>query len=425
MVKNRYFKDTLGNFSELAIVTQVDASGSTSATQQPSVATVSVTVSGSPTAGHVLTLTFSNGLVVNYTAPATPTTAILNAGIVAAIEALLPAGSSVTSTGTTTQVITIGVPGASYNAVTITTTASGASWTPGSVATFAGGVNADATAADSYKLFAANALAGSIWAFWYDTNLALAPGDTANALNAGRKYYYAWKQNDGVMIHRTSPITVTGKTVTTQAYQAGTPQIMTLTSTGTFSLGQIVHVRIIDMTPTQLPYASYDYVATIGASGINQAMTDLATAINAEKTDPIVTATASTNVLTITGIKNYVIFKIAAFNEVTTAQPSDLSVFTFATTQKALMTIGDINYVKELELYYNNNAGGINYAPEGTRPIEFGDILSNIGTNSVTQFGLLLVTDEKLEKGVTRQYNHTQKILIAIKNTDLATLAAL
>lgn len=427
MIKNRFFKSTIGAFAELAIVTQVDASDGTANAAQPSVATMTTTVSASPTAGHKLTLTLSNDVIIEYTAPATPTTAILNAGLAAAIEAALPPGSSVNFTGTTTQVLTIGVPDPAYNTVTITQTTTGNSWTIGSVATFAGGLAADATAADSLQNFVDNATAGSIWAFWDDTNLPLVAGDTAKPANAGRKFYYIWKQADAAICHRSSAIPVKDLTYSTALYNAGTAQVMTAAfGAGTYSLGQRLHIRIIDTTPTQLPYASYDYDVAIGASGINQAVTDLAALINAEKTEPIVTASGSTSTLTVTAIKKSTTFKLASYLEVTTAQPSDLSNVVFATTAKSLPTLGDIANVKELEQYYIVNNGGINYSPNGTVPLEFGDISSNIGTNSVTQFGFLLVKNKRTEAGVVRNYaNDKALMLIAIKSTDVAALAAL
>ncbi len=433
MQRNRFFKDTMGRFAELAIVTQVDASDGTGVVAQASQVTLPLTVAGSPTAGDKLTLTFSNGIVVEYTAPATPTTAILNAGVVNAIESALVAagvvGASVNSTGTTSQVVTISGPlGTSYNGVTITPTETGTSWTVAGAVTFAGGVAGDATAADNIEDFVNNALAGSIWAFWDDTKLALQAGDTFNAANKDRKFFYAWKQGVATEYHKSTAIPVATRKYDSVVYNAGTAQVSTITGGGTFSSGQIYHVRILNTTPTQLPYPSFDYQATIGSGGINQATTDIAALINAEAlgNDPIVTAGAGTNVLTITGKDKFSTFKAIAYVEVTTAQPTDATAITLATTTKQKAPIGDPASVTELQQYFLDNNGGVNYPPEGTKQSEFNAVTTNVGTNSVTQFGFLLVKSERTEAGAVRNYsNLVANILIAIKSTDVATLAAL
>lgn len=436
MVKNRYFSNTMGNFSELAIVTQVDASDGTAANAQPSVVSQSITVAGSPTATDTITFTFTSqpsGQPVispaTYTVPASGTTAQANAGIKAALEAALAGipGASVNFTGTTTQVVTIGLPGATYNGMIITTTETGTTFDSAPAAgTFAGGVNADATAADNIKDFVDNALAGSIWAFWDDTNLALKAGDTTDPANVGRKFYYAWKQGVVTEYNKSTAIPVKDLEKDTAAYNAGTAQVMTLTGTGTVSAGQILHVKIIDTTGTQLPYPHFSYSTPI-VSTVDAAYTALAVLINAEalSNTPIVTASATTNVLTITAKTKLVTFDIASFIEVTTAYPTDAYIGTKAITAKAKAPIGDIASVTELQKYYIMNNGGVQYSDYSIQAYEFGAPTTNVGTNSVTQFGFLLLRQARAESGVTRNYNQKAYMLIAIKNTDLTTLAAL
>lgn len=430
MQKNRFFKTTMGLFAELAIATQVDAADGTAAVGEASMVTLPITVAGSPTAGDILLLTFSNGKVVEYTVPVAGTTAIVDAGVKAAIEAVLAdvPGASVGYTGTTSLVLTIGAGvGTAYNGVTITPSETGSTFTVAGAVTFAGGLDADATASDKIEDFVNNALGGSIWAFWNDTNLALKAGDTNLATNKNRAFYYAWKQADATIMHRSAAIPVNDFKYNSTTYNAGTVEIMTAAYTGTYSVGQILHLRIINTTPEQLPYASYDYAVTIGSGGINQAVTDLATAINAEASanTPIATAGGSTSTLTVTGILKSTTFKLASYLEVTTAQPSDLSVITFATTQKGKDAIGTVASVRELEQYSKVNRGGVNYGTNMVNADEFGDISTNIGTNGVTQFGFLLVTSNRTETGVVRNYANKAYILVAIKSTDVATLAAL
>lgn len=423
MVRNRFFKNTMGYFAELAIVAAVDASDGTAVVAQPSVVTLPLTVAGSPTAGDILTLTFSNGLVAEFTAPATPTTALLNAGVVATIKAILPANASVTSLGTTSQVISIGVPGTSYNAVTITPSETGSSWTVGSAVTFAGGLAADAVAADNHEDFVASGTAGTIWAFWDDTakQTALVAGDTTNPANINRKFFYAWKDADGTPKKSTS-IPIREMAYSQVAYSAGVAQVTALTFAGTYSATQIVHIRIIDTTATQTPYASYDYSEVIGSGGINTATTNLAAKINAEKNEPIATAGASTNVLTITASTKYRTFKVVTFVELSPTQLLDASAPT-QTTTKNVQPIGTSADVAELYKYYVMNSGGTVYAGEGVNASEFGLPSSNVVTG--TQYGFLLVTSKRNEDGAVRNYSNKAYILIAVVTGDVAKLAAL
>lgn len=437
MVKNRYFSNTMGNFSELAIATQVDASDGTAALMEPSITTLSLTVNAAPTAGHILTGVWANipaaytGLVptVEYTVPVAPSTAIANAGVKAAIEAALAnvPGASVQFTGTTTQVITISAPGSAFNGVTLTLASTGNSFTAPGVATFAGGIDADATAADNIKDFVDNALAGSIWAFWDDTKLALKAGDTALPANVGRKYFYAWKQGVATEYNKSTAIPVKDLVKDSVAYNAGTAQVSTGTFTGTYAIGQIIHLRIIDTTGTILPYPSFEYEAACTATSPDAALAAIVVKINAEAlgNTPIVTATSAAGVITITAKTKLVTFDLAAYLEVIPGATSDGSVFAKAVTVKAKAPIGDIASVTELQKYYIMNNGGVQYSDHSIQAYEFGAPTTNVGTNSVTQFGFLLLRQNRTEHGETRGYTNRAYMLIAIKNTDLATLAAL
>ena len=428
----------MGIFAELAIATQVDASDGTAANAQPSIASQSITVAASPTATDSITFTFTSQPSGQpaippaiYTVPASGTTAQANAGILATLRAALAGipGAAVNSTGTTTQVVTVSLPGATYNGMIITTTESGTTFDSAPAAgTFAGGVDADAVAADNLKDFVDNATAGSIWAFWDDTKLALKAGDTLNPLNVNRKIFYAWKQGVATEYNKSTAFPVAGLVKDSTTYNAGTAEVMTLTGTGTYAAGQIIHVRIIDTTGGILPYPSFEYEAACTTTSIDAALAAIVVKINAEALSnvPIVTATSSTNVLTVTAKTKLVTFDISSYLEVIPAQPTDGSILTKATTAKAKAPIGDIASVTELQKYYVMNNGGTLYPENGIQAYEFGAPTTNVGTNSVTQFGFLLYTGKKTENGEVYNFaNNKAYLLIAVKSTDVATLAAL
>lgn len=430
MTKNNRFKNTLGVFAELVIASALDTEETNSVPIEPSTVTLSLGVGASPTEGDTVKFTFSDGRVAQYTVPASATTAICNAAVKAALEAALAdvPGASVGFTGTTTQVITVSTPGAEFNAKTITTTETGSTFTAPGVGTFAGGVNADAAASDNYEDFVANSNAGTIWAFWDDLTsgkqLALAAGDTKKPANINKKFFYAWKDANGYT-KRTSSIPVLGLSYDSVAYNAGQAQISKVQYGGTIEAGQLLHIKIIDTTSTQVPYPSYQYNVPF-ATDIATTCTALAALINAETEDKMVTASASSDTITITGVYKNRTFSLAAFIEVTPAKPTDNSAITFPTsgTQKAIAPVGDLAGVKELEKYYILYGGGINYTPAGTNLEEWQDSTgSNVGTTA--QWGFLLVKSNKVQEGIV--HNHTAKahVLVIVPTGSQTTLAAL
>lgn len=420
MIRNPYFKTTMGIFAQLAIAVGVDASDGTGIGSTPGVAQVLVTIAASPTAGETITITV-DGIAYLYTVPVSGTTQQAHDGILGMLQANTQGFYVGAHSGTTSSVYNLYWPGAAGNAKAISLVEVGTSFTVAGPYTFAGGVNSDATAADSLTDFIASGTAGAIWAFWEDTKLALAPGDTYNPANSARRFFYAWKQ--GTVAHISTPIPVSGRIYSSAAYNAGVFGIRTATYTGTHSATQIINFRIIEDTATMIPYPSWTYSILIGSGGINQAVTDLAAAINAEADDPIVSASASTNVLTVTATNKLRTFTMTSSLETSASQPSDLGLCALAYTVKSVAPIGDLGSVQELEKYYIENNGGTIYTPQGILASEFGLPTSNI--LAVTQWGFLMVTSSSFENGVVRNYSSKNYIVIAVPTGVQATLAAL
>lgn len=280
----------------------------------------------------------------------------------------------------------------------------------------------------TYQGFITTATAGDLWAYWEDTQAALAAGDTALAANVNRSFFYAWKQGDG-SVKRSTPIAVKGLKYKSAAYNAGTAQVRTATFGGTYAAGQYLHVKVIETTGTHLPFPVYPYSVKIGAGGINQAVTDIAALINAESADndPIITAGAAAAILTLTSKTKIRNFKIASFVETTGAQPTDDSAIVLAETVKQVYPIGDLASVKELDRYANENAGGVTYTDDMYTAEELGKPVSNIDNTGATQYGTVLVFSDRTETGgvMNPAVQNRAYIVIAIRTADVAGLVAL
>jgi hypothetical protein len=275
----------------------------------------------------------------------------------------------------------------------------------------------------TYDNFIANALAGSLGVYFSDTKAALVAGNTALAANAGRSIFYAWKQGDG-SVKRSTDIPISGLVYDSIVYNAGVAQVRAVTYAGTFYLGQTLHTKIIETTGTHLPFPTFQYEVKIGAGGINQAVTDLAAAINAEKADndPVVTAAGAANVLTITSKSKVRNFRVVYFVEATTAQPNDDSNISQVETVKQVYPIGDVASLKELERYDILNDGGIEYTGGQFSAAEMGQPVSNLDLTGATTYGFLLVKSLRKEAGVVRNFENTAYIVIAVKTADVATI---
>lgn len=275
------------------------------------------------------------------------------------------------------------------------------------------------------EVFQSTGTINSIGAFFDDGSKhpALVAGDTTLAANAKRSFFYAWIDNNGILKKSTS-IPIAGLSYASTVYNAGQSQVSTVTFGGTYSIGQILQMRIIDNTATNLPYPSYEYSSVIGAGGINAAVLALTTAINAERNGKVVTASnAATNVLTLTGDLKTTTFKVATYVELTVAQNVDASAPVVAVTSKAIAPIGDIASVQELYRYYLINNGAVEYGSGNqTNGADFGQPAQNI--SSIAQYGFVIVTSFRSEKGEVRDFTKKDYIVIACATAAVANVIA-
>lgn len=428
MIHNRFQKSTLGLFAEIVIAKQVSALeagvAGTAIGATPASAVVPITIGASPTIGDTVTVTI-DGIAYTYVVPAGgATTQQAHDGIKGALQANSQGVLVTLDSGTTSSSYTLTWPnGTAGNGKVISLAKVGTTFTVAGNVTFAGGLAGDAVGADTIADFITNEVAGSIWAFWDDTNTALVAGDTVNPINNKRKFYYAWKQGDATNFKRTSAIPVANMKYTSLAANAGTASVKKVAFGGTYSLGQILHVRIIDKTQTELPFPSYEYNVTIGGSGINQATIDIAAKINAETIAKIVTATTATNELTLTADSKYTSFEITTYIETTTAQPTDATAPVRTTTTAQVFPIGDTSSVTIAEQYAKENLGNPIYTGNMFTPDEFGTWVSNV--DGTLTYGTLIVTNDRSEQGVVRNYNQRNYCVIFVKTGDEAKLAAL
>ncbi len=431
MIKNRFFKNTPGIFAEIVIAAALDTEETTGTPATPATVSIPITIAADPTPGDDITITV-DGVEFKHTIPVGDQTTVQAQASIVALLAANAQGFTVASvTGTTSTVIVLAWAGADKNGKVVSLAETGTSFTAVGFPyyAFADGVDADAAASDTWEDFVANSNAGTIWAFWDGPNAAgklaaLVAGDTKNPANANKKFFYGYKDSAGVA-HKTTAIPVKGLKYDALAYAAGQVGIKKVTYGGTIPNGQILHVRITETTATQVPYPSWSYEAVVAGGTVNSAVTALAAAINAETEAPIVSASDTTDTLTVTGLYKNRTFKLSAYIEVSPAQPDDNSAISFPTggTQNAIAPIGDLETVQELEKHSIINQGGINYAPEGTNVSEFQTSSSNIG--STTQFGIVLVTAPREEAGVVRKHTSLTYVIIAVPTGSQTALAAL
>lgn len=431
MQKNRYFSTILGFKPEILIAAAIDADG----TAVVGVAATSVntlTIASTPTAGSIITFNV-NDIPYTYTTPASGNSAAASVvGILAALNTNSQ-GFTATASGTTSATVTLtaNATGTALNGTTVEMETSGTGYSALVPANFAGGVTAASTPPQpTFALFESTAIAGAIWAYWADTKLALVAGDTALAANRNRQFFYALKNSDNTA-RISTPINCETREYSSAAYNAGTASVGTLTVAGTISNGQFVHAKIIDTTSSDLPYNSYEYVVEYGktygattASSNDNVATILAALINAETADPIVTATSSTNVVTVTASLKTTTFKLLMSLEITPTQTTDASTLTPAITVKSVAPIGDYASMKELEKAQRiMTQGGSLYGNEIAESSEFYTANSNL--IAATQYGILIVKDKRTQPGLTQVANRVHHTLVAVANAGLSALAAL
>lgn len=424
MVKNRYFKNTLGIFAELVIAGALDVEETSGTSAQPSVASITIGIAADPTPGDLINIVV-DGVTYTHTVPeGDETTQQAHDAILALLQANTQGFTVTAHSGTTTSVYQLAWGnGTANNDKVISSTETGSTFTAFADATFAGGVDADAAAADDLEAFVTSSNAGTMWAFWEDTKTGLVTGDTKKASNLNRKFFYAWKDADG-KTHTTTAIPVMGLRYDSAAYNAGQVQISKIKYAGTVSATQIVHIKIMDTSATHMPYPHWEY-DQVFTTDIATTLTALAAKIAAETDEPIVTASASSDEITVTGLYKNRTFKVTGFIEVTATAATDASAISFPTsgTQPAKAPIGDADFIEELAEYYNIYNGGINYAPEGTKISEWQT--GNDNTSATSQWGILMVSSAKEEDGIVR--NHTAKayVIVAVPTASVAALAAL
>lgn len=422
MLKNRWFKSTLGIPAEILIAQSLDASNSPSAGTAPT-GTLNVTIAATPTLGDTLVINV-DGYIYTYTVGAGETTAALAA---TAIEAMLDAnnqGFTASHTGTTSAVFTLTGPvGTTFNGKTVSATEGGSTFSAITSANFSGGVNPVVGFQSTFKDFVATAAAGAMAAYWADTQDAVTFGSTSLPVNKDRPYFYAWKQADETVKVSTT-ISPSGIEKKTQiAYYAGQGDTFTVTLGGTYTAGQYIHLRIIDTTSTILPYPSWEFV--VKSSGT--ANTDAAAMrdkINAETIDKVFTASAATNVITIVFSAKDRTFKVLADLETTKTATTDASVITIAHTVMQKGEIGTYKDIKELELYFRVQQGQPLYSGDGHTNIEeFGVIASNVVSG--INYGILILKTMRFERGEVRNFRQPLYVVIALPTASLATLAGL
>lgn len=450
MVKNRFFKNTFGVAIEALVAQGLDTSNA----ESPAVggtagsATYSVTVAGTPTAGDQVILTLGNDEWHYEVGAGDTTAALFGTNILAYLNAdprSVALGLTWTKTGTTSLVLTATGPvGTALNGTAAGfragATNAGPTFSAFSSTNYAGGVNPIADQQPHFEAFVANAAAGKIGVYYEEhtagskANPAVKIGDTRLAANAARRIFWAVKDALGV-VFRTSafPLGPSLLRYDKAAYAAGTNQVSTLTVTARPAVGQTIHVRVTDTTLTQVPYPTYEYSAAVGgtaaAADVETALANIAAQINnnLEKIDPVVTASASSDnsmVLTLTGKNATISFKITTYNETTPAQPTDGYAATVAVTQQPVQPVGTIDDVTEFENYFKAMNTGVIYPPEGTLETEWNKFGSNVVAG--TQYGYLVASQELelVQEGATRTYKQRKRVVIAIKNSDLNTLAS-
>lgn len=271
----------------------------------------------------------------------------------------------------------------------------------------------------TFDAFVTTAPAGSISVFWTDTKGLVANSSSNAAANQNRTLFYAWKQADGTVMVST-PIPAVLK-YTSVAYNAGQPDILSGAFGGTISVGQTINVSILETTAVAIPFPKYQYNAKVKDTVAN-ALLDIATQINNEKADRVASASSSGTTLTITGLFNNRTIKAIASIDVTVAQPTDASAIVWTVTQKAVAPVGTTADVKEFENYFLVQNGAILRADDMVLVSEFQTQASNVVSG--INYGYLIVTSNKSEKGEVKNFNHKSYVIIAAPAAAISALAA-
>jgi hypothetical protein len=422
MIRNRWFKQTLGVPSEVIIAKDLDDSTSPSAGTAPT-GTVNVTIAGTPTLNDTLVINV-DGYIYTYTVGAGETTAALAA---TAIEAMLDANSqgfTASHTGTTSAVFTLTGPnGTSFNGKTVTGSEGGSTFSAITTANFSGGVNPVVGFKPTHADFVDDAAAGDLAAYWEDDGTAVTYGSTSNPANSKRKYFYAWKQADGTSKVSTSLEAGRISNKTSIPYFAGQSDVWTVTLGGTISIGQTVILRIIDTTSTIIPYPNWSF-EVISTGVLNTDATNLRAQINAETIDKVFVASGSGANVVITFTDTSRTFKVLIAVETTFNEPVNEEVNVIVHTTPAKAPIGTYADIKELEKYFLVQQGSPLYTGQGNVNLEeLGLPASNV--DAAITYGIFILKSWRFEKGEVKNFEQPLYVIIALPTADLATIAGL
>lgn len=445
MERNRYFKATLGVGAEVVIAASLDTSGVEVDGVKPVGGTASVTIAASPAAGDKVNITVG-GQLYTYTVLASDTTAaILVASIVTYLNSFNPPWTA-SVTGTTTAVFTFtpNATGTLLNAATVAIAAGTVNVSTfsafSSTAFGSGGVNpAPAGFAADFQAFTASSPSGSLGIYWDDNlgqvtgsnrNQSVPPNAFAQYANINRSYFYAWKDSAGNTL-RTSGIPVVGRKLATSRFAAAVLPIFTITYTGTYTAGQIIWVKMDDITSAQIPYPNWEY-SVVSTGTIATDLTALAVAVNAENLDKQFTAVAGATTLTLTAVNSNRVYKVLSFLELPglvptgTALQTDASIIAVVATTPTTFENGTVADVKEMEKYLKIRNGVMVYVAGSGQPYtpdEFNLFNSNIVTGG--QYGYITVKATKTEvhQSTLNEQNAIGYYYIVVPDTLVLALA--
>jgi len=420
MIRNRYFKGTLGKPAEIIIAKSLDNSNSPSA-GTAATGNLAATIAASPTVGDTLSINIGGTVYTFTVTPAHSTAALAVSGIAAMLDENTQ-GFTVVESGTTSASFALtGQVGTSFNGVTVSGTETGNTFSAIVGTNFSGGVNPVLGFQTTLDDFVDNAANGSLGAYWEDTKTAVAFGTTTLAANIGRKYFFAWKQADGVAkISTPIPVPVADKQ--SVAYNAGQGDVWTAAFGGTIAVTQILHVMIIDTAATTVHYTSWQYQETVTTT-VTAAVAALAADINAETMEAVFTASAGGTTLTVTGTDATRTLKISAYIETSPSQTADASAIVLSHTQKATAPIGTYADVKEFENYFKVQQGLTLYSPEGTLASDFGEPATNV--DAAINYGYVIIKSFREEQGATRNYKQPLYTIIALPTASRASIIGL
>lgn len=274
----------------------------------------------------------------------------------------------------------------------------------------------------TYKDFVANAAEGEFGFFNADTlaaiSGALVGSPAAVAPVGSTTWIFAAVKRDG-QIEKTEKFRLADYKITRTAYAAAVAQVSTATFTGSPVAGKAYGIRIIETTPGNQPYPTwyYEYVAKTG-DDVTAVATALKNAINSttspqnKDTDPIVTATNASGVLTITAKEGGPTFRIGFSSDALT-DLSAAAAYTGGSTALASWGSGTYDQVKELEKETNVYKGVTTQYPlQGSNPEDWGQPTAFAASG--VQYSIYAIRGTANEASPTPVERHYQPHLIIL-----------